>query len=473
MTRHFDVFRTVKGCNFSKVVTGFLFAFCTVVSFIGVGCQNKKKKRPTTQVKKKVLSKKQVVRFVSKASPCPIKKKKAKECMLWRQCPQKPAACYKIGLLYQLGVNDLLVPDSKKSMLFFKKACAMKHGDACLRLAYQEEQKLGGKSNSKLWRFFEKACSYKSGEACARVSQKFLDNPRSPQPKKAFAFAKKACLLGHPDSCSSVGEQLMQGREYVSRDRRKAYVYFSLACKIGFIRGCVLAGEALLSLPSLTYKEQKKVQTYFRMACSATHKTPRGCARLGELYAKGQGLKKDLKKAYTFFQVGCRSKIGFACYQQALFQMRGVRGLRRDRIQAMSHMKKGCSNGSAKACLFMVKHYKRRNIQRKVHFFLEKACGFFDNRSCSTLGRMFLRKKQFERARDFLQQACWGGQKKACQELKKLPSRTPSKIVEPPSDSQPFIPPQPVLSKDAPAEPPKVPLPKPKLGPIHTKQQIQ
>jgi TPR repeat protein len=361
--------------------------------------------------------------------PRPKQKRSAivlkKYCQAWSDCPSSGAACAKIAVYYENGINykgePLLGPDPAKQKLFLQRACKGKHGPSCYQLFLEKHEK--DPRFEKHQKELLSICEMKSGEACAKVAEIFLmgQTQGTDAAQQSYKYRKKACLLGDGPSCSFVARYLWKGISPVKKDLDKALVYYSVACKAGFSRGCFNKARVLLEQDEKATKKQ--ALKLISVLCKQKDKG--ACALLGLFHLKGEERKKDAKKARKLFEAGCKENLGFACHSLASLFYNGAEKVRKNKKRAFKLFQKACKYGSAASCARLASFYKlgtgvRKNPKKRL-LYLEAACGFYDSVSCSHLAYHFLRKKNYPRARDYFSQLCQSGDASACTALDKVP----------------------------------------------------
>ena len=155
---------------------------------------------------------------------------------------------------------------------------------------------------------------------------------------------------------------------------------------------------------------------YFEKACEL--KNGKGCSRLGYLYAQGQGVKQDYRKAKEYYEKACELKDGEGCSGLANMYNQG-RGVKPD--LATEYWEKACEFKNSGACIFLGARYRFglvvKQDYRKAKEYHEKACELKDGKGCRALGYMYSHgegvkqdysqaKEYYEKAKEYYEKAC-------------------------------------------------------------------
>ena len=146
----------------------------------------------------------------------------------------------------------------------FRKACELGSGAGCVRYGLSLSDGSGGKPDVGAARLmFERACELADAEGCRLRAVESTP--------EAGAFASKACQLGSAGGCALLADMFDKGRAGVHEDTAVAARLHSSVC----------ASEA-----------------------GSEHGS---CLRLGEMYAAGRGVSRDLVFARRLLELLCHS----------------------------------------------------------------------------------------------------------------------------------------------------------------------
>jgi hypothetical protein len=152
-----------------------------------------------------------------------------------------------------------------------------------------------------------------------------------------------------------------------------------------------------------------------------------GCSNLAGVFARGDGVDKDLARSAALYLKACELGSGSACTDAGVFHHLGE-GVAKDDHRALKLFEKGCDGGDEQGCsnagiLLYQGQGVPQDYQRAAPLF-EKACerGVVDG--CFNLGVAYLKgngvTEDRERAAGLFQQACDGGDKDACRVLAEI-----------------------------------------------------
>lgn len=203
--------------------------------------------------------------------------------------------CSILGDMFSGQVEGL--EDTEKSILFYKKACQLKDAKSCYNLAYM--YKNGGsveKDLNKSVDYFYKGCHEQDGMSCYELAYMYDEGKGvKKNDKKAQNLFVRACDLGYVKSCEKLAFKFMRKD---TQDEKKAIGFASKACNKNSASACGLLG--------LIYGEKDdhiNASKFLNLACSLNDK--KSCYTLSFLYAKGQGVEKDMEKSKQFAKKSC------------------------------------------------------------------------------------------------------------------------------------------------------------------------
>ncbi len=148
------------------------------------------------------------------------------------------------------------------------------------------------------------------------------------------------------------------------------------------------------------------------------------CTMLGILYAKGDGVAKDIQRAIELYRKACDAGDAWGCNNLA-FKYKNGNGLKKDMKQAANLFEKACLAGNGPSCNQAGRLYERGNgvtkDQRRAVYFYEKGCRQENWDSCLNLGVMCAQgrgmKRDHERAVNLFEKACEAGYAMGCGNL--------------------------------------------------------
>ncbi|XP_055629246.1 cytochrome c oxidase assembly factor 7 homolog [Toxorhynchites rutilus septentrionalis] len=171
-------------------------------------------------------------------------------------------------------------------------------------------------------------------------------------PVKAYSYYEKGCGLNDPDACLHSGLLLVSKSvpKELKRDVPKAFEFLKKSCEMNngnacfYLSGMHISGilkdeynvpkvkEALeqkeksspgkaASLPATAYVVERDMQKAFEFAYKACElRNMYACANLSQMYAKGDGIAKDEKKAEKYKKLAMEMQDEIKKQQQLTFQ---------------------------------------------------------------------------------------------------------------------------------------------------------
>jgi len=204
----------------------------------------------------------------------------------------------------------------------------------------------------------------------------------------------------------------------VGKDRKALY---EKECNQGDAAACTMLGILYAKGDGVAKDIQRAIELY-RKACDAGDAW--GCSNLAFKYKNGNGLEKDMKQAATLFEKACLAGNGQSCNEAGRLYERG-NGVTKDQRRAVYFYEKGCRQENWDSCLNLGVMCAQgrgleRDYERAVSLF-EKACEAGDPMSCGNLGVMYGKgwgvKVDHGRAAELYEQACKAGKAIHCGNL--------------------------------------------------------
>ncbi|MEM9628174.1 MAG: tetratricopeptide repeat protein [Pseudomonadota bacterium] len=217
--------------------------------------------------------------------------------------------CHLLGLEYALG--DKVSQDYEKAASLFEKACASNIAEACAFLASSYHNGAGvEKDVTKATELDTLACSLGDGTGCKGAAQSYVYGDGVEQDfAQARNFAEEACEKGHAEGCRILANLYYEGQG-VQQDIKQAARHYVEACNGSDAVSCHNVGSMLEGIDNVA--AQKESVAYFQKSCDLDH--GRACAKIGYLYATGEGaVAQDFEKAITAYKRGCSAGFEVAC----------------------------------------------------------------------------------------------------------------------------------------------------------------
>jgi TPR repeat protein len=159
----------------------------------------------------------------------------------------------------------------------------------------------------------------------------------------------------------------------------KKLVIVALFVGVGLSAGLIEEGVAQARKGNNTQALQ-----LFEKSCSTT-KIAQGCFYAGQAYAKGTIVKKDVQKAFDFFNKSCKLGYTDGCMVEGSSYYYG-RGVEKDYIKAEKILKQACDEGDANGCFLVGSIYDlgqgmSRDITKALKYY-SYACDYGSKKGC-------------------------------------------------------------------------------------------
>ena len=187
---------------------------------------------------------------------------------------------------------------------------------------------------------------------------------------------------------------------------------------------CSLQANAYFSGQG-TRKNMSKAVSYYKKSCALNDAY--SCAQLGKFNYSGKaGVSQNYKRAYGYYLKGCELGDGKSCFKLAMGLMKG-KGIAKDEKTAFLAYNEGCAAGYPAACTNLGKEYSRGNVVKqdfvKSFKLYMRACEGGSKTACYNVGVRYSKGKGVSQnttlRNKYYTRACRLGHKKACKYLKK------------------------------------------------------
>ena len=183
---------------------------------------------------------------------------------------------------YQKGLDAYKQKDTKAALIYFKKSCEAKNGDACLAVA-----ELQGKNQSSkvVLSYMTKACNYGNGRSCEMLGRAYSQGKivkkdsrmANAYYKKAIANYEKECKNGKASACSKMSNYYTDS-SIVKKDFVKAIFFYDKACQLEPVNFCESLGDIYeQGTPPAGKADPALAEKYFKKACD--HKNEIACRK--------------------------------------------------------------------------------------------------------------------------------------------------------------------------------------------------
>jgi TPR repeat protein len=158
-----------------------------------------------------------------------------------------------------------------------------------------------------------------------------------------------ACLAGQGEACMQVGLFFKLGDSGFPQDDARAVVAYGRGCNLGDSRACNNLGDA--------YAYGEGVARDLDHAVDAFDKSCRlgealGCANLGYRLERGLGIARDVARARSLYRDACNIGASYACLHLDLLAAQGPEASR-DPARMLARWKRACdASRDGKACAY-------------------------------------------------------------------------------------------------------------------------
>ncbi len=133
------------------------------------------------------------------------------------------------------------------------------------------------------------------------------------------------------------------------------------------------------------------------------------CFNLGQKYAEGINIKKDLTKAAKLYEKACKGGNDGGCFNLAVAYRNGL-GVNKDYTKSVEFYQKACDMGALDGCANLAFMYDKglgveKNRQLSMNF-SQKACDGGITGACYNLSLQHIQNKDFTQAREASIKAC-------------------------------------------------------------------
>ena len=142
-------------------------------------------------------------------------------------------SCSELGNIY------LEKHSYKKAETVLNKACTLASGWSCGELGkiYEKGLKTISKDSKKSLLFYDKACIYGNRTSCTKLGVDYLYKQDI---NKALKYLSKACDRADATACREMALIYEEGKEGIEKNKFKSLNFFSKACTYGDEKSCML-----------------------------------------------------------------------------------------------------------------------------------------------------------------------------------------------------------------------------------------
>ena len=218
--------------------------------------------------------------------------------LLDKACNGKiPEACRHLGTLLMNG--EVFKANTADALKALNSGCDMKDRRSCLLIVNWHDDK---HDDAGMVKYLGKACEAGDDNACMRAVA--LD------PKGNIRWVERACELGRMDACLDAATRYDKG-DNAKTDVKKALHFYQASCDLGNAPACYRAGLILEEGRGGVKRNVEEAIVWFDKACQ--RRQTRACARIGDIYLKGDDIKADDKKSKFYHNFACANGYRPSC----------------------------------------------------------------------------------------------------------------------------------------------------------------
>ncbi len=220
------------------------------------------------------------------------------------------SACSSLGVMYELGLATS--EDHARAAKLYQSACAAQNIGGCTNLGLAYLHGIGMSADvPKAKQLLEWSCKREHPVACRELgAMHLLGEGVDVDANRAVTYYRLACKANDGDSCYNLGALFEQGTS-VREDIAQAIGYYEQGCVQGEARAC----DGLTRVQTIRETPWQREAPTRRLAtedgCDAGKVAD--CASAGYTYFRGEGVKRDVKRAVELLQRACSGGYDTSC----------------------------------------------------------------------------------------------------------------------------------------------------------------
>jgi TPR repeat protein len=225
-----------------------------------------------------------------------------------------------VALTGSAAANVCDSPTSEDAQASCLAKCEAKDHDTCGRLGLFWVVSDASKAARGIG-LLEKACRAKSAYGCGALgSVLMLGKHVTRDVKRAVTLLETGCKGNDGLSCESLGGWYAQGEgatANIDLDAAvvKAAPYYERACTLKRPAPCAFLAAFITGGNKFPNNDKKRVPGLYEAACTGGVNV--ACKFLGDVYNKGELVKRDIKKANTLYDKACKLGYDRGCTAKA------------------------------------------------------------------------------------------------------------------------------------------------------------
>jgi TPR repeat protein len=232
-------------------------------------------------------------------------------------------ACQQAGLAY-------VRKDRAKSDTYHDKACQLGNADGCLHAAGAAREHEDAASQTKAEslahraeELFGKRCTAGDATGCYGLGNTVRRDDESKAQQyyaQATQIWSRKCDAGDDDACYHLG-LAYEEESGVPMDEERARQLFEKPCAKGHYASC--AELAQMARGSDDKSDDARAAPYFERACNVGLETRMPCREAGFMYADGEGVPVDERRAAVLLENGCNLGDDWCCFKLGTMLIEG------------------------------------------------------------------------------------------------------------------------------------------------------
>jgi TPR repeat protein len=275
-----------------------------------------------------------------------------KAAAVWEdRCARRDAAaCASLAALHLRGGTGTGAIDKVKAVVAYERGCDAGDAGACNRAAAA----WGSKDRSKTDRLRQQACALGSGDGCLNAAGLLRERGDAEAGRadalltRAKEIFGKACAAGDPDGCYGMaGAVRRDDEEQAQRYFREAAKIWQPRCDAGDLPACHRLGIAYGEESGVPFDENRARQL-LDGACAKGHLP--SCTELAHMF-RATDAKDDDPRAAELFARSCQAGLEdrLPC-REAAFMFAEGEGVAADKRRALPLLENGCNLGDEWCC---------------------------------------------------------------------------------------------------------------------------
>jgi uncharacterized protein len=246
------------------------------------------------------------------------------------------ASCNDLGVQYLVGKNGSQ-KDTKLTLIYFKQACDQKFVVSCRNLALIHTNGNVKKDLSYAFKIYNKACQLKDGKSCYKLASMYRKGKGTKVNYDQMRMAyEQACEYDYMSACNSLAWHLYSGK-LIPQDYDESLKLHKKSCQGKVWEACRELATSFYKKGIAVKKDDQKAYNLYQKACRHNH--AHSCNQLAWSLFHGEGVQKDLGQSANFFEKSCTKGYLKGCTQVSKMYTKGE-GVSIDLVKAKEFAKR-------------------------------------------------------------------------------------------------------------------------------------